>query len=51
MTDPGLQILTDRELSVLSGVRHGFFTRNGGVSDGIYSSLNVGYGSNDATDK
>ena len=51
MTDTGLQILTDRELSVLSGVRHGFFTRNGGVSDGIYSSLNVGYGSNDATDK
>ena len=51
MTDTGLQILRDRGLSVLSGVRHGFFTRNGGVSDGIYASLNVGYGSNDATDK
>ena len=26
---------------------HGFFTRKGGVSSGIYSSLNVGLGSND----
>jgi hypothetical protein len=28
-------------------VRHGFFTRQGGVSQGIYTSLNCGYGSND----
>jgi purine-nucleoside/S-methyl-5'-thioadenosine phosphorylase / adenosine deaminase len=28
-------------------VRHGFFTRRGGVSAGIYASLNCGYGSND----
>ena len=28
-------------------VRHGFFTRDGGVSSGIYSGLNVGIGSND----
>lgn len=28
-------------------VRHGFFTRQGGVSAGIYASLNCGYGSND----
>ena len=28
-------------------VRHAFFTRNGGVSSGIYQSLNCGYGSND----
>jgi YfiH family protein len=28
-------------------VRHGFFTRQGGVSVGIYASLNCGYGSND----
>ncbi len=33
------------------GVRHGFFTRRGGVSDGIYDSLNIGYGSSDAPDK
>lgn len=29
------------------GVRHGFFTRRGGVSDGIYAGLNVGTGSKD----
>lgn len=34
-------------LSALSNVSHGFFTRNGGVSGGIYNSLNCGYGSND----
>jgi polyphenol oxidase len=28
-------------------IRHGFFTRKGGVSQGIYSSLNVGVGSED----
>lgn len=30
-----------------AGVRHGFFTRNGGVSTGIYDSLNTGLGSTD----
>ncbi len=29
------------------GVKHGFFTRNGGVSKGIYAGLNVGLGSDD----
>ena len=28
-------------------VRHGFFGRTGGVSDGLYRSLNCGYGSRD----
>lgn len=28
-------------------IRHGFFTREGGVSDGIYAGLNAGLGSND----
>ena len=28
-------------------IRHGFLTRQGGVSQGIYASLNCGYGSND----
>lgn len=32
------------------GVRHAFFTRRGGVSDGIYASLNVGVGSKDDPD-
>jgi YfiH family protein len=29
------------------GIRHGFFTRNGGVSSGLYGSLNIGTGSDD----
>jgi hypothetical protein len=32
-------------------VRHGFFTREGGVSEGIFASLNCGYGSGDDADK
>ena len=28
-------------------IRHGYFTRKGGVSEGIYRGLNVGLGSND----
>jgi polyphenol oxidase len=31
----------------LSGINHGFFTRSGGVSTGVYASLNAGPGSND----
>src|SRR5262245_39265033 len=34
-------------LSDLAGVAHGFFTRTGGVSQGIYASLNCGLGSQD----
>ena len=37
-------ILADR----LSGLPHGFFTRRGGVSTGIYAGLNGGLGSRDA---
>ncbi|MEZ5970413.1 MAG: peptidoglycan editing factor PgeF [Hyphomonadaceae bacterium] len=32
---------------VLGGVKHGFFGREGGVSSGIYASLNAGTGSKD----
>jgi hypothetical protein len=39
-------VLTSRLLAA-EGVRHAFFTRAGGVSDGIYRSLNVGLGSKD----
>ncbi|KCZ87416.1 peptidoglycan editing factor PgeF [Hyphomonas jannaschiana] len=34
-------------LSGLKGIRHGFFGRKGGVSTGLYASLNAGPGSND----
>jgi polyphenol oxidase len=30
-----------------AGIRHGFFTKQGGVSDGVYAALNCGLGSND----
>ncbi len=39
-----------RTLADLDGVQHRFFTRRGGVSDGLYSSLNCGYGSDDLPD-
>jgi polyphenol oxidase len=32
-------------------LRHGFFTRQGGVSDGLFQSLNCGFGSGDAADR
>ena len=37
-------------LAALDGVQHRFFTRRGGVSTGLFSSLNCGYGSADAPD-
>jgi polyphenol oxidase len=39
-----------RSLADLDGVQHRFFTRRGGVSEGLYSSLNCGYGSGDQPD-
>lgn len=38
-------------LSKLARIRHGFFTRSGGVSQGVYATLNGGVGSNDAAEK
>jgi polyphenol oxidase len=38
-------------LDECDGVRHGFFTREGGVSDGLFASLNCGYGSGDDPDR
>jgi polyphenol oxidase len=34
-------------LATLPGIRHGFFGRAGGVSHGVYESLNAGFGSRD----
>jgi polyphenol oxidase len=39
-------IVTAPTLSLV-GVRHAFFTRHGGVSDGLYATLNGGLGSHD----
>ena len=43
-----LQPLEAKSLASLPGIRHGFFTRLGGVSEGLYASLNCGPGSADA---
>jgi YfiH family protein len=39
--------LTHGLLEAMPRIRHGFFTREGGVSSGIYKSLNCGVGSRD----
>jgi YfiH family protein len=39
--------LTADPLSAANNIRHGFFTRRGGASEGIYASLNCGFGSDD----
>ncbi len=46
MPDP----ILSPDLAALAGVRHGYFTRAGGVSTGVYAGLNGGIGSNDAPD-
>jgi YfiH family protein len=38
-------------LAKLTPIRHAFFTRDGGVSQGVYATLNGGVSSNDAQDK
>jgi len=48
MTTP--PAVTSPALSALPGIRHGFFGRRGGVSSGVYDSLNCGPGSEDAPD-
>src|SRR6188768_3339099 len=44
-------MLQASSLTTLPGIRHAFFTRSGGVSQGVYSSLNGGVGSGDAPEK
>ncbi len=45
-----LPVIASPLLTRAPGVRHAFFTRRGGVSQGIYGSLNVGRGSRDRSD-
>lgn len=45
-----LPALTAHNLE-MPGVRHAFFSREGGVSEGVYASLNGGVGSNDAPER
>jgi YfiH family protein len=44
------QPLLVEALSALPGIAHGFFTRRGGISQGIYASLNCGIGSQDGAE-
>jgi len=39
-----LEVITD---NTLDGVQHGFFTRKGGSSSGVFAGLNCGFGSSD----
>jgi hypothetical protein len=43
-----MSLVTLGTLNRQDGMRHGFFSRHGGVSSGIYASLNCGLGSRDA---
>ena len=40
-------MVTAKPLEKITKIRHGFFTREGGVSEGLYRGLNCGTGSND----
>ena len=42
-----MNVVEGPTLSQVSGIAHGFFGRHGGVSQGLYASLNCGYGSGD----
>ncbi len=50
MVTPDKMMLSAPGLAAIGNVRHGFFTRQGGVSGGIYASLNCGPGSRDAAE-
>jgi len=40
-------MMIEAQVLALAGIRHAFFTREGGVSSGLYASLNGGVGSRD----
>jgi purine-nucleoside/S-methyl-5'-thioadenosine phosphorylase / adenosine deaminase len=48
MMDGMLQAVS---LASLTGIHHAFFTRAGGISDGVYASLNGGIGSRDEPER
>ncbi|MCC9620527.1 peptidoglycan editing factor PgeF [Thalassospira sp. MA62] len=43
----GVTWLEAESLGASQNIKHGFFSRKGGVSDGIHGGLNVGFGSDD----
>ena len=46
-TPNGLSPLRTKSMAKQEGVLHGFFGRQGGVSEGLFASLNCGFGSGD----
>ena len=40
-------MITIKPFGSSTSIKHGFFTREGGVSNGLYNSLNCGFGSGD----
>jgi polyphenol oxidase len=46
--DEAESVITSGTLGADPGIRHAFFTRQGGVSEGLFGSLNCGFGSGDA---
>ncbi|WP_417804334.1 peptidoglycan editing factor PgeF [Thalassospira lucentensis] len=50
-TQDGLTWFEAERLEGAPGLRHGFFSRKGGVSHGIHGGLNVGFGSDDNNDR
>lgn len=44
------EMITVSTLNEVLRIRHGFFTRQGGVSEGLFASLNCGFGSSDNPD-
>ena len=41
------ELIKSKKLKKFKNIKHGFFNRKGGVSSGIYKSLNCGIGSHD----
>jgi len=50
-SDAEPRLIRSPSIAVAEGVSHGFFTRRGGVSDGIHAGLNCGYGSSDSRER
>jgi len=51
MMDETELVITSAALGADAGIRHAFFTRQGGVSEGLFGSLNCGFGSGDASQR
>src|SRR5258707_2501381 len=49
--DDDAAMITLATLNDATGIRHAFFTREGGVSAGLFGSLNCGFGSGDAPER